>query len=84
MEIESHYYWYIAYRYDVGQSHQGGVELLGRAWDRGFVNRKIQAKKLQIDNESQLDKIRGTVRLTQTVKLKSGQTQRVKTLSNHP
>ena len=57
---------------------------MSRAWDRGFVNRRIQAKKLQIDQESQLDKIKGTVRLTRNVKLKPGQTQKVKSHSNHP
>ena len=60
------------------------LESLSRAWDRGFVNRRIQVKKLQIDNESQLDKIKGTVRLTRDVKLKPGQTQKVKSRSNHP
>ena len=59
------------------------LESLSRAWDRGFVNRQIQAKKLQIDRESQLDKIKGTVRLTRNVKLKPGQTQKVKSRSNH-
>ena len=60
------------------------LESLSRAWDRGFVNRRIQAKKLQLDQESQLDKIKGTVRLTRNVKLKPGQTQKVKSRSNHP
>ena len=60
------------------------LESLSRAWDRGFVNRRIQVKKLQIDNESQLDKIKGTVKLTRDVKLKPGQTQKVKSRSNHP
>ena len=60
------------------------LESLSRAWDRGFVNRRIQVKKLQIDNESQLDKIMGTVKLTCDVKLKPGQTQKVKSRSNHP
>ena len=40
------------------------LESLSRAWDRGFVNRRIQAKQLQIENESQLNNIKGTVRLT--------------------
>ena len=48
------------------------------------MNRRIQVKKLQIDNESQLDKIKGTVKLTRDVKLKPGQTQKVKSRSNHP
>ena len=60
------------------------LESLSRAWDRGFVNRRIQARQLQIENESQLNNIKGTVRLTQNVKLKPGQTKRVKSRSNHP
>ena len=34
------------------------LESLSGAWNRGFVNRRIQAKRLQINNESQLSKIR--------------------------
>ena len=49
-----------------------------------FVNRRIQAKQLQIDNESQLNNIKGTIKLTRDVKLKPGQTQKVKSRSNHP
>ena len=60
------------------------LESLSRAWNRGFVNRRIQAKRLQINNESQLSKIKGTVKLTRNVKLKPGQTQKVKSRSNHP
>ena len=54
------------------------LESLSRAWDRGFVNRQIQAKQLQLKNESQLNNIKGTIRLTRNVKLKPGQTQKVK------
>ena len=60
------------------------LKSLSRTWDRGFVNRRIQAKQLQIENESQINKIKGTVRLTRNVKLKPGQTQKVKLRSNHP
>ena len=60
------------------------LESLSRAWDRGFVNRRIQAKQLQIDDESQLNNIKGTIKLTRNVKLKPGQTQKVKSRSNHP
>ena len=60
------------------------LESLSRAWDRGFVNRQIQAKQLQLENESQLSNIKGTIRLTCNVKLKPGQTQKVKSRSNHP
>ena len=60
------------------------LESLSRAWDRGFVNRRIQAKQLQINNESQLSRIKGTVKLTRNVKLKPGQIQKVKSQSNHP
>ena len=60
------------------------LESLSRAWDRGFVNRWIQAKQLQLENESQLSNIKGTIRLTRNVKLKPGQTQKVKSRSNHP
>ena len=48
------------------------------------MNRRIQAKQLQIENESQLNNIKGTVKLTQNVKLKPGQTKKVKSRSNHP
>ena len=60
------------------------LESLSRAWDRGFVNRRIQAKQLQLKNESQLNNIKGTIKLTRNVKLKPGQTQKVKSRSNHP
>ena len=60
------------------------LESLSRVWDRGFVNRRIQAKQLQLKNESQLNNIKGTIRLTRNVKLKPGQTQKVKSRSNHP
>ena len=60
------------------------LKSLSRAWDRGFVNRRIQAKQLQLENESQLNNIKGTVKLTQNVKLKPGQTRKVKSRSNHP
>ena len=60
------------------------LESLSRAWDRGFVNRRIQAKQLQLENESQLNNIKGTVKLTQNVKLKPGQMKKVKSRSNHP
>ena len=60
------------------------LEVLSRAWDQGFVNRRIQVHKIQMDNESQLNKIEGTVRLTRNVKLKPGQTQKVKSRFNHP
>ena len=66
------------------KASQEELESLSRAWDRGFVNRQIQAKQLQIENESQLNNIKGTVKLTQNVKLKPGQTRKVKSRSNHP
>ena len=46
------------------RASQKELESLSRAWDRGFVNRWIQVKRLQIDNESQLSNIKGTVKLT--------------------
>ena len=58
------------------KASQEELESLSRAWDRGFVNRRIQAKQLQIDNESQLSNIKGTVKLTQNVKLNQGKLKR--------
>ena len=66
------------------KASQEELKSLSRAWDRGFVNRRIQAKRLQLDNESQLSNIKGTIKLTRDVKLKPGQTQKVKSRSNHP
>ena len=57
---------------------KGELEVLSQALDQGFVNRHIQVRKIQMDNESQLNRIEGTVRLTRNVKLKPGQTQKVK------
>ena len=66
------------------RASQKELESLNRAWDRGFVNRRIRVRQLQVDNESQLNNIKGTVKLTRKVKIKPGQTQKVKARSNHP
>ena len=46
------------------RASQKELESLNRAWDRGFVNRRIRVRQLQVDNESQLNNIKGTVKLT--------------------
>ena len=60
------------------------LEQLRTAWGRGKVNRQIQARRVQLENSTQLDKITGKVQLTRKVKLKSNQSLKVKARAMNP
>ena len=66
------------------QATEDELDQLGTAWGRGKVNRQIQARRVQLENSTQLDKMTGKVRLTKNVKLKSNQSLRVKARSLNP
>ena len=68
----------------IEQATKEELDQLGTAWGRGKVNRQIQARRVQLENLTQLDKITGKVRLTKNVKLKSNQSLKVKARSSNP
>ena len=68
----------------IEQAMKDELDQLGTAWGRGKVNRQIQARRVQLENSTQLDKITGKVWLTKNVKLKSSQSLRVKARSSNP
>ena len=68
----------------IEQAMKDELDQLGTAWGRGKVNQKIQARRIQLENSAQLDKITGKVRLTKNVKLKSNQSLKVKARSSNP
>ena len=68
----------------IEQATKDELDQLGTAWGRGKVNRQIQARRVQLENSTQLDKITSKVRLTKNVKLKSNQTLKVKARSSNP
>ena len=51
---------------------------------RGKVNRQIQARRIQLENSTQLDKIAGKVRLTKKIKLKPNQSLKVRARCSNP
>ena len=57
---------------------------LRTAWGRGKVNRQIKARRVQLKNSKQLDKVTGKVQLTKKIKLKPNQTLKVKARSSNP
>ena len=68
----------------IEQATKDELDQLGTAWGRGKVNRQIQARRVQLENSTQLDKITGKVRLTKNVKLKPSQSLKVKARSLNP
>ena len=68
----------------IEQAMKDELDQLGTAWGRGKVNRQIQARRVQLENSTQLDKITGRVRLTKNVKLKPNQSLKVKARSSNP
>ena len=68
----------------IEQAMKDELEQLGTAWGRGKVNRQIQARRIQLENSTQLDKIVGKVRLTQKIKLKPNQSLKVRARSSNP
>ena len=68
----------------IEQATKGELDQLGTALGRGKVNRQIQARRVQLENLTQLDKITGKVRLTKKVKLKPNQSLKVKARSSNP
>ena len=68
----------------IEQATRDELDQLGTAWGRGKVNQQIQARRVQLENSMQLDKITGKVRLTKNVKLKSNQSLKIKARSSNP
>ena len=68
----------------IEQATKDELDQLGTAWGRGKVNRHIQARRVQLENSTQLDKITGKVRLTKNMKLKPNQSLKVKARSSNP
>ena len=68
----------------IEQASKDELNQLGTALGRGKVNRQIQARRVQLENLTQLDKITGKVRLTKSVKLKPNQSLKVKARSLNP
>ena len=65
------------------QATKDELDQLGTAWGRGKINRQIQARQVQLENSSKLDKITGKVWLTKTTKLKPNQSLKVKAKSTN-
>ena len=68
----------------IEQAMKDELDQLGTAWGRGKVNRQIQARRVQLENSTQLDKITGKIRLTKNLKLKPNQSLKVKARSSNP
>ena len=68
----------------IEQATKDELDQLGTAWGRGKVNQQIQARRVQLENLMQLDKITGKVQLTKNVKLKPNQSLKVKARSSNP
>ena len=68
----------------IEQATKDELDQLGTAWGRGKVNRQIQARRVQLENSTQLDKITGKVRLTKKIKLKPNQSLKVKARCSNP
>ena len=68
----------------IEQATRDELDQLGTAWGRGKVNRQIQARRIQFENSTQLDKVAGKVRLTKKIKLKPNQSLKVKARCSNP
>ena len=68
----------------IEQATKDELDQLVTAWGRGKVNRQIQARRVQLENSMQLDKITGKVQLTKNVKLKLNQSLKIKARSSNP
>ena len=68
----------------IEQATKDELDQLGTAWGRGKVNRQIQARRVQLENSTQLDKITGKVWLTKKIKLKPNQSLKVKARCSNP
>ena len=68
----------------IEQATKDELDQLGTAWRRGKVNRQIQARQIQLENSTQLDKITGKVRLTKKIKLKPNQSLQVRARCLNP
>ena len=68
----------------IEQATRDKLDQLGTAWGRGKVNRQIQARQIQLENSTQLDKIAGKVRLTKKIKLKPNQSLKVRARCSNP
>ena len=67
----------------IEQATKDELDQLGTAWGRGKVNRQIQARRVQLENSTKLDKITGKVQLTKNMKLKPNQSLKVKAKSTN-
>ena len=68
----------------IEQATKDELDQLGTAWGRGKINRQIQARRVQLENSTQIDKITGKVWLIKKVKLKPNQSLKVKARSSNP
>ena len=68
----------------IEQATRDELDQLGTAWGRGKVNRQIQARRIQLENSTQFDKIAGKVRLTKKIKLKPNQSLKVRARCSNP
>ena len=66
----------------IEQATKDELDQLGTAWGRGKVNQQIQARRVQLENSTQLDKITGKVWLTKKIKPKPNQS--LKARSSNP
>ena len=60
------------------------LDKISIAWGRGQLFRRIQAKQTQMVDQEQLEKVKGTVKLTKKVKLKPYATKRMTGKGTHP
>ena len=68
----------------IEQATKDEIDQLETAWGRGKVNRQIQARWIQLENLTKLDKITGKVQLTKKVKLKLNQSLKVEARATNP
>ena len=60
------------------------LDKISIAWGRGQLFWQIQARQVQLENEEDLNKIHGTIKLTKKVKLKPNQTLKASGKGTHP
>ena len=60
------------------------LDRISIAWGRGQLFHKIQARQVQIGSQKELEKIKGDVKLTKTIKLKPNETRKLEGRGTHP
>ena len=68
----------------IEQATKDELDQLGTASGRGKVNRQIQARRIQLENSTQLDKITGKIWLMKKIKLKPNQSLKVRARCSNP